>query len=337
MQVEDLEHFRGLLLERSQRLANWLNTSVGSEGKVTEKVQLLIGEIRAALERIESESYAKCTVCDGELDRFQLEAQPEAAICIACLDDRERNLLDNDLNMAVKMQRALLPSQVPDIEGFAAAARWMPAMVVGGDYYDFLPCGSADQLSRVIIADAMGHGVSAGLLMSNLQGALRVLSLEIHSPADLVSRLNHWLCRNVAATKFVSLVSLCLERTAAGDTLLTYANAGHCPPILARSNGSIERLDITGGVLGVHEQFAYGEHNTFLKSGDLVVLYTDGVTEARNSDGEQFEDGRLIDFIHTHRRDGIETILDNLQQEIARFAGSSNRNDDLTLIGLRKL
>ncbi len=337
MQVEDLEHFRSLLLERSQHLAAWLNGSAGADSQEVEKVQVLVAQIKAALERIEGESYGTCAVCSGHLDYFQLEAQPEATICIACLDKTERTLLEEDLNMASKMQRALLPSQVPDIDGFAAAARWTAARVVGGDYYDFLPCDGADQFSRVVIADAMGHGVSAALLMSNLQGALRVLSLEARSPAELVGRLNQWLCRNVATTKFISMVNLCLERTDSRETLLTYVNAGHCPPILARRDGSIERLDATGGVLGIHEQFRYRERTTSLWSGDLVMLYTDGITEATNSLDEQFEDHRLTDFVQSHRKEDVDAILDKLRHEIDRFCGSSSRDDDLTVIVLRKL
>lgn len=337
MQVEDLEHFKDLLSTRNHRLSDWLNSMADADMAEAEKVRALVGQIKAALERIELRSYGKCVVCDGEIEHFHLEVQPEATICLGCLNEEEQALLEDDLRMAGRMQRALLPAQLPQIQGFSAAARWVAATVVGGDYYDFLPCGKPDQLSRVIIADAMGHGVSASLLMSNLQGALRVLSLELHSPAELVGKLNQWLCRNVATTKFISLVNLCLERTDADETMLTYANAGHCPPILARSDGSIERLEVTGGILGVHEEFAYGEGCMRLWSGDLIVLYTDGVTEATNSEGERFCEDRLLDFIDKHRRGGVESILDNLQQEIARFSGNANRNDDLTLIALQKL
>lgn len=336
MQVSDLERFRGLLVDRGTQLTEWLNSATVAEHHEVEKVQALIGQIRTALEKVEDDSYGRCTVCEEEVEVQLLECQPEATVCLDCLDENDRRLLEDDLNMAGKMQQALLPAKIPEIEGFVSAVKLVQASAVGGDYYDFLPCVSPDRVSRVIIADAMGHGVSAGLLMSNLQGALRVLSLEIHSPCKLVSRLNQWLCHNVAITKFVSLVTLCLEQTSDEQTTLSYTNAGHPSPIIVRHDGTVEMLEVTGGVLGVHEGFEYDEAGTTLKSGDLVVLYTDGVTETANENGDQFGEDSLVTFLQKYQSESPGTIVDGLISEIDKFRGSSARSDDLTLIALRK-
>lgn len=146
-------------------------------------------------------------------------------------------MLEEDLYLASKIHRALLPQTIPEIEGFEVEVRSLAARNIGGDYYDFLP-GADSQTFRVVIADVMGHGLPAGLLMSNLQGALRILSSDIGVPGPLVTRLNQWLCRNVPVTKFVSMVCLNLEKTSGKETQVTYTNAGHCLPILIRSDGS---------------------------------------------------------------------------------------------------
>jgi sigma-B regulation protein RsbU (phosphoserine phosphatase) len=184
----------------------------------------------------------------------------------------------------------------------------------------------------------MGKGIAGSIVISSLQGALRVLSPDVQSPGEFLHKLNHWLCRNVPVTKFVSLVCLCLEDIDQEKTRVSYANAGHPLPIIARADGSIEQLDVTGGILGVHEEFEYSQAETSLSKGDLVLLYTDGVTEITNSGGEMYGDDRLLEFVEAHRDETVEAIIDLLIKELIGFAGSSNRlDDDLTLVCLRKM
>jgi sigma-B regulation protein RsbU (phosphoserine phosphatase) len=337
MQLSDIEHFKDLLVERSRNLSDWINSAGATNASEVEKVRSLLHQIRDALDRIECESYGICKVCQEEIEIETLELRPEAEICIDCLSNSEKETLENDLHMAGKIQRALLPQALPTIQGFSVSARWLPAGEVGGDYYDFLPC-SGNESSRIIIADAMGKGVSAGIVMSSLQGVLRVLSSDIRSPGPLITRLNQWLCRNVPVTKFISLACLCLEQTSDEKALVTYANAGHCPPILCRKDGSIERLDVTGGVLGVHEDFTYGEKKLSMNSGDLLMLYTDGVTEVTNGHDEMFDDSRLVEFIQNRGEGPFESMIDNLIKELKNFSRMSNGiHDDLTVVSLLKL
>jgi len=336
MEYAELEHFKDRLLDREQQLMDWLRSGSRSLGSDIEKVRALLHQIKDALERIEGDSYGKCKVCQGNIEECTLEARPEAEVCEDCLEGDDKTAHDEDLKMAGKIQRALLPQQVANIKGFRIAARWLPANQVGGDYYDFLPCGG-DSHSRIVVADAMGKGVSAGMVMSNLQGALKVLSLDIHNPGKLITKLNHWLCRNVPITNFVSLLCLCLEQTGDENTTLTYVNAGHPLPILVRKDGSVERLEVTGGVLGVHEKFEYDENKLTLASGDFLTLYTDGITELANPGGEMFEDDRLVSFIQKHRQKPFDGFIDNLINELSAFSGRRNGlADDLTIVTLLK-
>jgi sigma-B regulation protein RsbU (phosphoserine phosphatase) len=186
----------------------------------------------------------------------------------------------------------------------------------------------------VIIADTMGKGLPAGLLMSNVQGALRVLAEDINSPKELISKLNRWLCRNVPVTKFISLI--CLSLHANGNQQLVYTNAGHCPAILIRQNGKVEKLNPTGGVIGVHQEFEYEEKGMSILPGDLLLLYTDGIIEAQRTDGEMFGEQRMIEYITSRRNSNLYDLVDGLLGEVRSFSDRSEFEDDLTVISLRR-
>lgn len=335
MELRDFEHFRDLLLERQQIIADWMNSGANLRDRESEVVRDLLNQIKDALNRIEDNSFGECKVCDGQVEPHQLEVQPIRRVCIDCFSAEEKALLEEDLFLASKIHRALLPQSVPRIKGFDLEVRSLAAGNIGGDYYDFLE-GPNDDTMRIVVADAMGHGLPAGLLMSNLQGALRILSSDIDRPAPLISRLNQWICRNVPVTKFVSMACMCLHFAGKDETRVTYANAGHVPPIVIRSDGSLEQLDATGTVLGVHEDFAFEEGNFTLSPGDFLVLYTDGVTEALNAGDEEFGQERLAEFILSRRSKPFKGIVDDLLDRVVEFSNSSQAADDITAIVLRK-
>jgi sigma-B regulation protein RsbU (phosphoserine phosphatase) len=166
---------------------------------------------------------------------------------------------------------------------------------------------------------------------------LRILSQEISGPRQLITRINQWLCRNIPVTNFITLTCVAVEPNSNCSSKLSYTNAGHFPPILVREDGKVERLEPNGGVLGVHEGFDYGEGNLALNSKDLLLLYTDGVTESRNPQGELFGDEKLIDFVCRHKSEPLASLLDTLLKEVQQFSGKLELDDDLTVIALRKL
>ncbi|MCP4567490.1 MAG: SpoIIE family protein phosphatase [FCB group bacterium] len=335
MQVSDFEHFRDVLLERRQNLTEWLNSASMAHTGDAEKVHRLLEQIKEALDRVKSATYGECKVCHEGVELHRLEVQPVKQICLCCISEEEQAELEEDLYLASKIHRALLPQTTPKIEGFEVEVRSLAASNIGGDYYDFLP-DTDSQTFRVIIADAMGHGLPAGLLMSNLQGAMRILSSDINEPGPLIARLNQWLCRNVPVTKFVSLVCLDIEKTSAKETRVTYTNAGHCQPVLIRKDGSVERLEVTGGVLGVDEEFTYDEQRVSLFSGDILVLYTDGIIEAENAQGELYGEDRLVEFIRAQQKDSFQNVVDGLLNSVFEFSGTSQAADDLTVLMLHK-
>lgn len=335
MTVADLEHFKDLLVEREGVLRDWIECCAEVHEGETTKVQTLLAEIRSALDRIESQEYGECTVCHGTVEKFRLEVQPVRHVCLACISAEETSVLEEELFLASKIHRALLPQHVERIDGFDVAVKSLAARVVGGDYYDFLPSPDGN-LVRVVIADSMGKGLPAGLVMSNLQGALRILADAHESPAELMQHLNRWLCRNIPVENFITLACIGLRPMADGQTQLVHANAGHCPSIIVRTNGDTEQLGATGTFVGVHEDFTYTEETVTLSPGDLLVLYTDGVTEAESPHGEMFGDERLVEFLRNRRTEPLATLVDELTDEIQYFSDRPDPADDFTVIALRK-
>jgi serine phosphatase RsbU (regulator of sigma subunit) len=333
MTVSELEHFRDLLIAREENLKSLQDSSYLGQDQ-SGKVQALLTEIKEALERVENNSFGVCKVCHEEMGKERLEVQPAAEVCLECISGQDQALLEEDLHLASKVHRALLPQGVTRINGFEVAVKSLAARIIGGDYYDFLPGRQVDS-TRIVIADTMGKGLPAGLLMSNVQGALRILADDIPSPAGLISRLNQWLCRNVPVTKFISL--FCLNVNTGVDGEFTFVNAGHCPPIMFRSNGDVERFMPTGAVLGITEDFEYTEGSSKFGPGDLLLLYTDGVTDAENHRGEMFEELRLLDYVSQNLDKSPADIVLGLLSEIRAFSGKSDFDDDLTVVALRRL
>lgn len=336
MTISDLEHFKNLLLEREQNLTAWLESAGGSDSDEVRKVQSLVGEIKGALGRVENQSFGTCNVCKGTVELYRLEIQPVTEVCLTCITDKEREQLEEDLFLASKIHRALLPQTIEKLDGFDIAVKSLAARTIGGDYYDFLASSNGSP-TRIIIADSMGSGLPAGLLMSNIQGALRILAEDIESPRRLVGRLNKWLCRNIPVTKFISLACVALGNGNDPSSQLVYANAGHCPPLVIKGNGVIEILGPTGGIVGVHEDFDYQEQAFAVSQGDLLILYTDGITEAENFHGEMFGEKRLRKFGLANRHIAPQAIIDKLYDEVRAFAGRPELVDDFTIIALRKL
>jgi sigma-B regulation protein RsbU (phosphoserine phosphatase) len=332
MTVAELEHFRDLLLNREENLEYLLGEELLSEDQ-SEKVRDLLTEIKNALERVESKTLGVCRICHAEVEKDRLEIQPAADVCLGCISAEEQARLEDDLRLASKIHRALLPQSVARIDGFEIAVKSLAANIVGGDYYDFLP-GQQEDSTRVVIADTMGKGLPAGLLMSNVQGAFRILAEDIIAPADLISRLNQWVCRNIPVTKFVSL--FCLDMKSGPEGGFCYVNAGHCPPIMFRSNGDIERFNPTGVVLGVTETFTYQQERSSFQKGDLLVLFTDGVTDAGKGPDEMFEEAGLLDYVRLHLSESPADIVVGLLDKIRDFTGRSDFDDDLTVIALRR-
>jgi sigma-B regulation protein RsbU (phosphoserine phosphatase) len=241
---------------------------------------------------------------------------------------RERAAEQRELSEALRIQQRLLPQQVPQVDGYELAVSWQPASGVGGDCFDAIRFG--DSRLALTIADVVGKGIPAALLMSNLQAAVRAFASEAAEPQALCTQVNRILCGNIAEGRFISFF-YCVLDAAAGA--LTYTNAGHYLPLLVRADGSVERLGTGGPVLGVIAAAEYDQSHATLAAGDRLILFTDGLTEARNARDDEFGESRLIEEAVQHRACSAPALQARLAGAVATFTGG-RLHDDATLLVL---
>ena len=255
-----------------------------------------------------------------QIGRDRREARQQA---IASTRAQERESAE-----ARSIQQGFLPKEIPQLAGYEIAGAWQPARVVGGDYYDVLPFER--ETLGVCIGDVAGKGLPAALLMSNLQAAFRGFASPAISPEALCDKLNSLICRNIASDRFITFFYAQLDGAA---RQLRYTNAGHNAPIVVHKDGTHDRLREGGGILGVFPVQAFDMGVYDLAAGDRALLFTDGVTEACDPDGEEFGDGRLLQLLEENR----ELSAENLQRKILSVVGEFCRghwHDDATLIAI---
>ena len=232
----------------------------------------------------------------------------------------------SELLEAREIQRGLLPREIPQLAGYEIAGAWQPAHLVGGDYFDVFELGASR--AALCIADVAGKGMPAALLMSNLQAMVRGSAFAALEPQALCARVNSIIRANTGSEKFVTLFYARLDGPA---KKLVYANGGHNAPVLVHADGSHGRLSDGGPLLGVFPEWNYGQSDVELSSGDRLVLFTDGVTEAANSEDEEFGEERLIGLVVEHRRLGAKNLQSKILEVVAAFSDGPFR-DDATLI-----
>jgi sigma-B regulation protein RsbU (phosphoserine phosphatase) len=238
----------------------------------------------------------------------------------------KEQMIEAELEQAHEIQVHLLPRETPQLEGFQIACAWQPARSVSGDYFDVLPLGPGQM--GLCIADVSGKGITAALLMANLQASVKAFALESTTPAALCAKLNSVLCGTVAPGKFVTLFYAVIDTQ---QRRLQYENAGHCLPLIVRANGSIEMPASYSGVLGLFSHWTYADHELQLATGDCVLLVTDGVLEAANSDEEEFGYQRLIEVVQLHRSLGAHGLRQKILEEVTAFCNGQFQ-DDASLI-----
>jgi sigma-B regulation protein RsbU (phosphoserine phosphatase) len=292
--VEAMQHGVGDFVEKP-----WVNTRL---------LEILHKQIALGRERREA--------------RRQAVAQSQAQFEIAeQLHEQER-----DLGEARAIQEGFLPKQIPQLTGYEICGTWQPARTVGGDYFDFLPF--EDRALGFCIADVAGKGMAAAMLMSNLQAGVRGMASPSLSPEILCQRLDALICRNIASDRFITFFYAQLD----GDARqLRYVNAGHNAPIVLHRDGSHDRLQEGGGVLGVFQMQHFALGTETLAPGDRVILFTDGVTEASDSGDAEYGEARLLELLKENVAASAVELQRMILTSAAEFCGGHWR-DDATLI-----
>jgi phosphoserine phosphatase RsbU/P len=242
-------------------------------------------------------------------------------------------ILAKELQQAAEIQQRLLPTSAPIVPGLDLAGYNAACHTVGGDYYDFLTY--PDGRVGLVVADVAGKGMPAALLMSSLQARVQVLFDDPTDLAALVTRLNRIITTNCPTNRFITFFVGVLDPK---TDVLTFVNAGHNPPLLVHEGGKVEKLEGTGMILGILPGAQYEQKTCKLQLGDVVVLYSDGVTEASKVDvDEEFGEDRLAATLAELSRDSAQSIIESINQRVYEFTGGAPPADDITLVVARRV
>jgi len=249
------------------------------------------------------------------------------------LVEEEKKLvkMQNEMRLAKEVQEHLLPESPPVIEGYDFAAINIPAKEVGGDYYDFVNI-SGNKLS-FCLGDVSGKGMTAALLVANLQATLHSQSLVTEAPEKCVRNANVIIHQNTDCTKFITLFYGVLDTE---RHHVTYCNAGHDSPIYIASEAEVKNLPADGLPLGILSDYEYLQGDMQFESGATLVLYSDGITEAMNQDEEEFGPDRLTETLKRYRSERAEDLIEKVLSEIREFTGDTPQMDDMTLMIIKR-
>jgi serine phosphatase RsbU (regulator of sigma subunit) len=261
----------------------------------------------------------------GSLKRMMLELAETV---------RENERVRRELEIATEIQQSIFPAHPPEIAGLEIEAKSVPAKEVGGDYYDFIPSSSGDQVG-FIIADASGKGLPGTLYMTRSRSVFRVVSSEESHPGDILSRSNDYIAADASSGKgmFITTLYLLYDKE---KKKMTCANAGHYPPLWFKAKEKIfVETAVSGVPVGILPGQTYAEEMIQLASQDLLVMYTDGVTEAKAAHGEMFGIERLKQLVKQHSSLSAHDLFVKIEDGIKAFIGQAPPFDDMTLIVIR--
>jgi serine phosphatase RsbU (regulator of sigma subunit)/pSer/pThr/pTyr-binding forkhead associated (FHA) protein len=243
----------------------------------------------------------------------------------------EQQQYEHELQLAREIQQRFQPTAPPVVPGFELQGISFPSYQIGGDYYDFIPC--ADGRLVVALGDVSGKGTSAALLMSSLHAAVHAQVASCRPIAETVGAVNRYLADNTPANRFVTLFYAELDPLTGS---LSFINAGHNPPIIAHDNGMMEHLAAGGLPLGILPDFDYREGRTQLRAGDVLIAYSDGVTETQNPAGDEFGTVRLQEVIAQNLDRSAAGLRDKIEAALSAFAQGTPAVDDITLVIVKR-
>ena len=243
----------------------------------------------------------------------------------------EKGRMDGELEMASRVQSSLIPQELPQILGWDFAARWVPARQVSGDFYDYFPVEGGK--TGMVIADVVDKGMPASLFMAYSRSIIRASMASAANPHEGIEAVNRLICADDAYGMFLTLV---FAEVFPKSGQVTYVNAGHNPPLLYHcESDELSELGRTGMLVGVDAEASYEGRQLVLESGDFIVLYTDGITEAINEQEQLFGMERLRSVVREFRNSTADGIASGIQQAIENFTASMQQFDDITLLVIR--
>jgi sigma-B regulation protein RsbU (phosphoserine phosphatase) len=336
MEENTIERIEKGLVEKRENLYHWLKSASAEEKQVClcedqTCVEPHLQVIETSLEKAADGTLGICKVCHGQVEANVLEVDYTASVCLDHLSREERRRLEAELELSQIIQRALLPQELPSVPGIDLAVFSRPAEILGGDYFDFFQFN--DGAWGLAIADVVGHGISAGMLVSSLQTSLRTLVPQSGSPAEVLERVNHFYLHNIHVTTFITAF---LGHYDSVTQSLSYSNAGHTPPFVLQQQGNRKIwLKPTSAAIGLVEDYNPQSASVKLSKGDILLFYTDGVTETMSLQGEQFGTERLAKLVESNPGLSAQELVSATRRAVYEFSNGQPLADDITIVALR--
>lgn len=328
MDARTQEAVRSQLVERRGRLSQ----AVTQEGETADLLRLL-REVDDALGRMNGHQFGRCLVCKEAVDEPMLVVHPTIQYCLCELSPEQQRHLQNDLDLASRVQWSLLPEPETAFDGWVTHFRYLPAGPVSGDYCDVVasPSGNGGGGLYFLVGDVSGKGVAASFVMAHLNALFRSLIETAPSVGSLLERANRMLIENRIASHYATMV--CGRALPSGRIEL--GNAGHCPPLVVRG-GAVEDVRATGLPIGLFGGRSYTVSEVSLEPGESLVLYTDGLTEATGDGGVEYGADRLAALLRASGQLPPAAMAAAALDDVARHRAGAHPSDDLTLLVLRR-
>ena len=323
MAATDQIYLRTELERRRDRLHTAVHSS-GADGSLTQ----LLHEVDAALSRMDQGTYGICEGCQGKVEPDRLLRDPLLHVCLECLTEEEQRALEHDLELAARIQGALLPARNLSPVGWHVRYHYGPAGAVSGDYCDVLEL--SDGL-LFLLGDVSGKGVAASMLMSHLHATFRSLADAKLPLEEMVEAANRLFCESTLAGQYATLV----VGRAARDGSVEFVSAGHLPVLHVHSAGASTH-EATGVPLGMFCNSRFPARRLSLQPGDGLLLYTDGLTESRNAKGDEYGIHRAASLAARHCSAAPDGLIAEFLSDLRAFSAGSKQTDDLTLLVLQR-
>lgn len=320
-QVSDLNLLRDQLLIRREKLQQ-----AADKSQTANLVQLL-EEVDRALERVGGGSYGLCEHCHGTVEAGRLLADPLTRFCLDCLKPAEQRALEQDLELAARIQAGLLPKQDLTAAGWKTSYHYEPAGLVSGDYCDLLHDG---KYLYFMVGDVSGKGVAASMLMANLHAMFRALVPAGLPLAQLVERANRIFSASTLPTQYATLIVGRADEYGGVEI----CNGGHVYPLHVTARG-VSVIQSTGLPVGLFQDQKFSTTSINVAPGEALVVYTDGVSEAQNPEGVQYADRMLQNLLMQCHKLGSKEIVERCIQEVLAFRAGSPKLDDQTILALQ--
>ncbi len=317
---------RARLLDRRQRLQLAIE-----DFKKTEHLMHLLHEVDSALDRMDKGSYGVCEVCHGDIEAERLIADPLVRNCLDCLTPDQQRALEQDLDLASRIQAQLLPNKNLNFAGWEAYYHYEAAGSLSGDFCDLASSETENGDVFFVIGDVSGKGVAASMLMAHLHAIFRSLVAVGLSVPELVEGANRIFCESTMSPDYATLV--CGRASQSGE--ISVCNAGHCAPLLLRGN-EIVKFEATGLPVGIFCSGEYAEERFQLAPGDSLLLYTDGFTEGRDRTDAEYGIERLTKLVKGHHGLPPQRLTEVCLNDLTAFLSGAPKTDDLTIMAIQR-